>query len=375
MDFEYTLEQEQLIGALRRFLTKKQKFSIHIDEDIGSDENENIWHEFAELGLLALALPGEHGGFDGKLVDLMTIMEVMGEAVLSEPYLSTVALGASFLIAGGTSEQQGRWLPEIAAGRCCVAFAHLEKGARHNLKHCTTVAISKNGNWIITGKKSAVLHADRADLFIVVARTDGSLGDAEGLSLFLIAPDTHGMTQYSYTAPDGLPAADLVFDNVILSTDALIGRAGSSWALIEKIYDRATILQCAEAVGMLRRAFQLTLDYLKVRKQFGQAIGGFQALQHRMVELFIDLEQVYSIVCLVCAKLDEGVSREEERHLVSAAKIRVNDACLRSSQETVQMHGAIGLSNEMMISFIFRRLTMIIQRFGDSDHHLGRFSS
>ena len=376
MDFEYSSEQEQMASALRRFLAKEYDFAAR-NRIITSGQgcSDAVWQALAELGLLALPLPEKYGGFDGRLVDLMAIMEVLGEALVIEPFFSTVALGAPFLMRGGTPEQQQQWLPRIATGECRVAFAQQEADARYDLAHCSTTATARNGGWLLHGEKRVVLHGACADLLVVAARAGGNPDDAQGISLFLVAADAPGVRLRGYSTADGLSAADIEFDQVVVSGDALLGQAGDGLALMEEVTDRATAVLCAEAVGVLRLAYQVTLEYLKTRKQFGEPIGSFQALQHRMVELFIDLEQAYSMVCLVCARLDAGVGPEERRRLASAAKIRIGDACRRSSQETVQMQGAMGMSDEMMISHAFRRLTMIAQRLGDAEHHLERFAA
>lgn len=376
MDFEYSSDQKQMASALQRFLTKEYDFAAR-NRIIASEQGSSdaVWQALAELGLLALPLPEKYGGFDGTLVDLMVIMEILGEALVVEPFFSTIALGAPFLVRGGTPEQRQQWLPRIAIGACRVAFAQQEADARYDLAHCSTTATARDGSWLLHGEKRIVLHGACADLLIVAARTSGNPDDGEGISLFLVVADAPGVRLRRYGTVDGLSAADIEFNQVALSANALLGQTDDGLTLIEEVTDRATVALCAEAVGVLRLAYRVTLEYLKTRKQFGALIGSFQALQHRMVDLFIDLEQAYSMVCLVCARLDAGVRPEERRRLASAAKIRIGDACRRSSQETVQMHGAMGMSDEMMISHAFRRLTMIAQQLGDAEHHLERFAA
>ena len=370
MDFEYNPEQRQLADALQRFLTKEYDFAARGRIIAGAPGySEQVWSSLAEMGLLALPLPEAYDGFAGGLVDQMPLMEAMGEALVVEPFLATVGLGAQFVMRAGSEAQRQAILPKIAAGDCKMAFAQTEPGGRYELAHCASSARAEGDGWLLDGAKRVVLHSSCADLLVVTARI------ADGLSLFLVPRRMPGITLQTYRTVDGLPAADIRFDQVRLDADALLGAPGQAIDVVEAVVDHATALLCAEAVGVLRHAFQTTLEFLKTRKQFGVAIGSFQAVQHRMVDLFIDLEQAQSMACLVCARLDAGVDARERRQLVSAAKIRIAQACRRSSQETVQLQGAMGMSDEMSTSHAHRRLTMIAQQFGDVEHHLERFAA
>jgi alkylation response protein AidB-like acyl-CoA dehydrogenase len=328
----------------------------------------------ADLGLAGLCLPVEHGGFGGGAVDAMPVMEAIGEALIVEPYVATVGLGAQLIVRGGTAAQKGRILPAVAAGDLTLAFAQSESDARYELAHVATNAARRGDGYVLDGEKRVVLHGEHADLIIVSARTAGNAGDPEGLSLFLVDRKSPGVVVHGYRTLDGMRAADIALNRVQVGDDARIGDAGRALPLIEAAVDFATALICAEAVGAIRYANDATLEYLKTRQQFGVPIGSFQALQHRMVDLFIEYEQVQSMASLACAGVDAEGDADARKRVVSAAKVRVADACRRVSQESVQLHGGMGMTEELKVSHTFRRLTMIAQQFGDADYHLKRLA-
>jgi alkylation response protein AidB-like acyl-CoA dehydrogenase len=294
--------------------------------------------------------------------------------------------------------QKERILPAVVAGDLTLAFAQIETDARYDLAHVATSATRRNGGYLLQGGKRVVLHGEHADMIVVSARTAGDVGDDEGISLFLVDRNAPGIAVHGYRTLDGMRAADVAFDGVRVADEAIVGDVGNALPLIEAVTDFGTALVCAEAVGAIRYANGATLEYLKTRHQFGVAIGSFQALQHRMVDLFIEHEQVQSMASVACASVDNStdaavdaaadvtadggtvVPSEAEAHVaarkraVSAAKIRIADACRRVSQESVQLHGGMGMTDELKVSHTFRRLTMIAQQFGDAEHHLRRFA-
>jgi alkylation response protein AidB-like acyl-CoA dehydrogenase len=303
----------------------------------------------------------------------MIVMEAIGEGLVVEPYLATVGLGGQFVARGGTAVQQKRILPTLIQGKTKLAFAHTERGARYDLRQVSLPARASGDGWLLDGEKCMVLHGGCADLLVVSARTAGSHTDARGISLFLVERAAPGVGVTEYRTLDSLRVADVRLTGVRVSRDALIGTEGEGFAVTEEVVDYATALLCAEAVGAIKYAHDATLDYLKTRRQFGVPIGSFQALQHRMVDLLISYEQARSIACLACVKVDTAEAAERRR-VVSAAKIKIADACRHVSQEAVQLHGGMGMTEELKISHTFRRLTMIAQTFGDADHHLERFA-
>jgi alkylation response protein AidB-like acyl-CoA dehydrogenase len=375
VNFDYNEEQQLLAASVKRFIDKDYSFEAR-RKIVASNEgcSNAIWSTFAEIGLLGLPFSPEVGGFGGGAVDLMSVMEAIGEALVVEPYLSTVGLGAQFVARAGTDAQQQAILPLVGAGKLKMSFAQTEKDARYNLAHVMTRAKSAGAGYTLSGEKRIVVHAPCVDRLIVSARTSGADTDRDGISVFIVDAQAHGVSMNAYRTIDELRAADVVLKDVQVPADALIGQAGQGLALIEEVVDYATALLCAEAVGAIRYANDATLDYLKTRKQFGVPIGAFQALQHRMVDMVISGEQAKSMAGLACAKVDSATDPVERKRIVSAAKIKIADACRHVAQETIQLHGGMGMSDELKISHTFRRLTMIAQQFGDADHHLDRFA-
>jgi alkylation response protein AidB-like acyl-CoA dehydrogenase len=375
MNFDYNEEQQLLAASVKRFLDKDYTFEAR-RKIVASSEgySEAIWSTFAEIGLLGLPFSPDVGGFGGGAVDLMSVMEAIGEALVVEPYLSTVGLGAQFVARAGTKARQQALLPPVAAGKLKMAFAHTESDARYNLAHVATRAKATGGGYTLSGEKRIVVGAPWADQLIVSARTSGDDADRDGISVFVIDAPASGVSMNAYRTIDELRAADVALKDVHVPADALIDKEGQGLALIEEVVDYATALLCAEAVGAIKYANDATLEYLKTRKQFGAPIGSFQALQHRMVDMVISGEQAKSMAGLACAKVDSATDPVERKRVISAAKIKIADACRHVSQEAIQLHGGMGMSDELKISHTFRRLTMIAQQFGDADHHLERFA-
>jgi alkylation response protein AidB-like acyl-CoA dehydrogenase len=326
------------------------------------------------MGLLGLPFAEAHGGFGGSTVDVMLVMEAIGEGLLVEPYLATVGLGGRFIARAGTKAQQERILPALIEGKHTLAFAHTEPGARYDLRQVGLKARRKGESWVLDGDKAMVLHGGSADTLVVSGRTAGGDTDASGITLFLVPRTAPGVTVKESRTIDNLRTADIHFTGVSVGPDALLGREGEGFGVIEEVVDYATALLCAEAVGAIRYANEATLEYLKTRRQFGVPIGSFQALQHRMVEMMISYEQARSMAYLACVKIDSAEAAER-RHVISAAKIKIADACRHVSQESVQLHGGMGMTEELKVSHTFRRLTMLAQTFGDAEHHLERFAA
>ena len=365
MNFDYSEEQQLLAESVRRFVEKGYTFEERrriVESSAGW--SESVWKTIADIGLLGIALPAEHGGFGGRAVDLMSTMEAIGEALVVEPYLPTL-MGALFVARAGTQAQKAAILPAVVDGRLRMAFAHTEADSRYDLARVAVSARAAGAQYVLAGGKRVVLHAPLASNLVVSARTPN------GVSLVLVDPSAGGVSMRAYRTIDGLRAADVAFDG---ARGELVGVEGEALALIEEVVDYATALLCAEAVGAIRFANAATLEYLKSRQQFGVPIGSFQALQHRMVDMVISYEQARSMASLACARVDAGLPAAERKRIVSAAKVRIADACRHVSQEAVQLHGGMGMTDELKVSHTFRRLTMIAQQFGDADHHLERFA-
>jgi len=375
MNFELSDEQTLLAETIKRFVATHYNFDTRakIMASPGGFSTD-VWAAIAEMGLLGLPFAEVHGGFGGSTVDVMMVMEAIGEGLLVEPYLATVGLGGRFIARAGSKAQQERILPALIEGKHTLAFAHTEPGARYDLRQVGLKARRQGEGWVLDGDKAMVLHGGSADTLVVSARTAGGDTDAAGITLFLVSRTAPSVTVKESRTIDNLRTADIRFSGVRVGPDALLGREGEGYPLIEEVVDYATALVCAEAVGAIRYANEATLEYLKTRRQFGVPIGSFQALQHRMVEMMISYEQARSMAYLACVKIDSAEAAER-RHVISAAKIKIADACRHVSQESVQLHGGMGMTEELKVSHTFRRLTMLAQTFGDAEHHLERFAA
>ncbi len=360
MNFDYNEEQQLLADSVRRYLGKSYDFEARKKILAGQGWSAQAWAQLAQMGLTGLPVSAEHGGFGGGAVDLMGVMEAFGEALVVEPYLPLV-LAARLLERGGASAQKEALLPGVVEGRTRLAFAHNERGARFALDAVRTSAGRKGGRWTLDGEKAAVVGAPSADRLVVSARRDGAIG------LFLV--DVGKVELQAYRTIDERLAADVVLRGA--QAEPLDGDVAS----LEEATDFGAALVCAEAVGAMKFACDTTLEYLKTRKQFGVPIGTFQALQHRMVDMFISLEQARSMACLACSRVDLAADARERARAVSAAKIKIADAARHVSQEAVQLHGGMGMSEELKVSHAFRRLTVLAREFGDADHHLARFAA
>lgn len=371
MDFNYTQEQLQFKDALRRFIDKDYTFEdrkkiVHSETGV-SDE---AWATLTELGMTALPIPEEQGGFNGSAVDMLVVMQELGRGLLVEPYFATV-LGAQFLkLAGG----QEALLEQVASGSLKLAAALGERQGRHELFNIATAAKPQGDGYILNGSKTIVIHGAQADKIIVSARTSGDTRDTDGISLFVIDANAGGVTRRDYRTIDCQRAADITFANVQVPASALLGKAGAGWEILEAASDYGATLLCAEAVGAMDALNAATLEYLKTRQQFGVPIGKFQALQHRMAEMFMQAEQARSMATLAAVKVS-AEDANERRRVVSAAKARVGQALKYVGQQAVQLHGGMGVTDELPAAHHFKRLTMIELTLGDTDHHLARFAA
>lgn len=364
MDFNLSDEQKQLSDAVRRFVEKSYDFESRkagIKSPAGY--SDTAWGALAEIGLTALPVPEAQGGFSGTAVDMMVVMQELGRGLVVEPYLATVVGAYALRIAGG----QDAVLEQVAGGEVRLATAFNEPQARYALNDVRVTA--KGGK--LNGRKVVVIHGAQADKLIVSARSSGADADENGISLYLVDAKSAGVSIQDYRTIDNLRAADITFQD---AQGELLGAEGQGWPLLEQVADYAAVLLCAEAVGVMDTLSAATVEYAKTRQQFGVPIARFQALQHRMVEMFIHAEQSRSITLLAAARFDDA-SPEERRRYVSAAKARVGQAARSVGQEAVQIHGGMGVTDELPAAHMFKRLTLINTTFGDVDHHLGRFAA
>jgi pimeloyl-CoA dehydrogenase small subunit len=370
MDFELSDEQKLLKDSVESLLADRYGFEArkgYAQERDGF--SRAMWTQYAELGLLALPFEEKYGGIGGSAVDTMLVMEAFGRALVIEPYLATVVLCGSLLRLGGNAKQRDTYLPKIADGEMTVAFAHSEPQARYTLSDVKTMARKDGDGYLLDGAKTLVLHGDSADIFVVSARVNGNQRDTAGLALFIIDANTNGITRRGYTTTDGQRAAELTLSNIRISADAALGKPGDAFPLIEKVIDIAIAAQCAEAVGAMSVMHEMTIDYLKTRKQFGVPIGNFQVLQHRAAEMLIALEQARSMAMLaaITAEDDDTAAR---RQAISAAKVQICNSGRLVGQQATQLHGGIGMTMEYAVGHYFKRVTAIAATFGDAAHHL-----
>ncbi len=374
MDFSFSTEQTLLKDSVERFVREAYPFETRrrLAESDEGFSREN-WAKFAELGWLGVALPEELGGSGGTPVEIMIIMEAIGNGLVVEPYLSSVVLGGGLVGLGGTTAQRDELLPALAAGKLLLAFAYAEPQSRFNLADVETTAAKDGEGWRIAGHKSVVFHAAAADKIVVSARSAGAPRDSGGISLFVVDRDAQGLGRRDYRTVDGLRASELAFEGVRVGADALLGEADRALALIERVIDHGIAAVCAEAVGAMAVLNEATNEYLKMRQQFGRPIASFQVLQHRMVDMFMAYEQSRSMAYMATLKLDRGEA--ERKKAVSAAKVQIGKAGRFVGQQAVQLHGGMGMTDELSVGHYFKRLTMIDTLFGNTDHHLERFAA
>jgi alkylation response protein AidB-like acyl-CoA dehydrogenase len=369
MDFNFKEEQLQLADALKRWIARDYGFEARRGiADSQGGTSDRAWATMAELGLTALPVPEEQGGFAGDAVDMFVVMQELGRGLVIEPYFATV-LGAEFLRLGG---RHGGLLEQVATGELKLACALGERQSRHDMRDIATRAEQTGNGWRLTGEKKVVLHGAQAGVLVVSSRSGGGQRDEDGITLFAVPLDAAGVRVTEYRMLDGQRAADVRFDGVQLGPDAVIGQPGAGWEILEAALDYGAGLLCAEAVGAMDALFAATLDYLKTRQQFGVPIGKFQALQHRMADMYIHLEQARSMALLAAVRLRDG-EPAARRQAVSAAKYRVGQAARFVGQQAVQLHGGMGVTDELPAAHYFKRLSTIELTLGDSDHHLARF--
>jgi hypothetical protein len=374
MDLSFTEEQSILRDTIASFLADKYAFETR--RAITRSESgwrADYWKAFAnDLGILGAPFPEEIGGLGGGAAETMIVMEAFGRSLVVEPYLGTVVIGGGFL-KHAAHPRAAELIGGIVAGDVVTAFAYAEPQARYNWADLKTTAKKDGAGYVLNGHKAVVVGAPWASHLIVTARTGGGQREANGVSVFLVEADAKGLVTRDYPTVDGQRASEVYLENVSVPADALIGADGAGLPLVERVIDEATAAALAEAMGVLAKLHEGTLAYTKERKQFGQPIGAFQALQHRMVDMFIAVEQATSITYMATLKLDE--SDIERAKAVSAAKAHVGKALRFVGQSAIQLHGGMGMTDEMAIGHYFKRATVLESLFGSTDHHLRRYEA
>lgn len=371
MDFNFTEEQSMLRDTVASYLADHYSFDQRramLSQEPGW--SPTIWKAFAEeLGILGAPFSEELGGLGGGPVDNMIVMEEMGKALVVEPYLGTVVIGGGFLKHSGHADAEAL-IGQIIAGEAIFAFAYAEPQGRYNLADLKTTAKKDGAGYVLNGMKAVVIGAPYATHLIVTARTGGGQRDAMGISVFIVPKGAAGVTTRDYPTVDGFRASEVYLENVKVGADALVGPEGQALPLVEKVVDEAIAATCAEACGVLRKLHEGTLEYTRQRKQFGQPISAFQVLQHRMVDMFIHVEQAISMTYMATIKVSDD---HERAKAVAAAKVQIGKACRFVGQNAIQLHGGMGMTTEMAIAHYFKRSTMIESAFGSTDHHLVRY--
>jgi pimeloyl-CoA dehydrogenase small subunit len=374
MDFELSEEQRLLNDSVQRLLTDRYTFDARqrfMQEPLGF--SRELWRRYAELGLLGLPFKEEYGGVGGGPVETMIVMEAFGGALVLEPFLATIVLGGGCLRLGATAELRASLIPKIVNGHLLLAFAHAERQSRYDLADVASTARKDGSNYVLDGAKTLIVHGDCADKLIVSARLAGERRDQQGIGLFLVDADAAGLWRRGYPTVDGLRAAEVTLAGVRVGAEAVIGEPGNAFPLIARVVDAAIAALAAEAVGAMVAMHQLTVDYLKTRKQFGVPIGSFQVLQHRAADMLIALEQARSM-CMLATMMTDERDEVDRCKAIAAAKVQIGRSGRFIGQQAIQLHGGIGMTMEYKVGHYFKRVTAIDTLFGDADHHLAKLA-
>ncbi len=374
MDFDLNEEQRLLADNVARLMKDRYGFeSRKAYQGTPSGFSEHLWRQYAELGLLGVPFAEEDGGFGGGAVETMLIMEAFGRALALEPYLATVVLAGGLVRRAASAAQRAALIPQIAAGDLRLAFAHSERQSGWDLFDVGASARKDGAGYTLNGEKGLVLHGDSAHKLIVSARSAGGRRERAGLGLFLVDASAPGLARRGYATQDGQRAAEVTLTDVRVEGRDVIGDPEAGAPAIERVVDEAIAALCAEAVGAMSEALEITVDYLKTRKQFGVPIGSFQALQHRAADMVVALEQARSMMMLATMMAGEGAAAERTR-TISAAKAQIGRSARFIGQQATQLHGGIAMTYEYKLGHLFKRMTMIDITFGDMDAHLRRLS-
>lgn len=373
MDFSFTSEQDMLRDTVAKLVAQQYDFDTR--RKVAKSEagwRPEMWSQFAELGLLGAPFTEAEGGFGGGPIEAMIISEEFGKGLVIEPFLQTVVIGGNFFRHGGTDAQKEEHIAGIIGGETRFAFACSEPKSRFDLHDVSTTARKDGAGYTLNGHKAVVIGAPFATHLIVTARTSGGQRDTSGVTVFVVPKTARGVATRDYPTVDGLRASEVYLENVSVGADAVIGAVDGGLPLVEKVVDNAIAALCAEAVGCFKVLNEATISYAKQRKQFGQPIANFQVLQHRMVDMFMAAEQATSMTYMVTLKLDEA---DKARKLAaSGAKVQIGKAGKLISQDAVQIHGGMGMTDELNVGHYFKRVTMIESQFGNTDWHLRRYT-
>ena len=372
MNFDFTEEQQMVRDSIARFVQDDydwdtRKAIVASEKGLSPDN----WKLFAELGWLSIPFAEEHGGFGGNIVDLSVVMEELGKGLVVEPYFPTVVLFGGLIARAGNDAQRAEWLPRVIGGDVLGGFAYVERQSRFALHDCLTTATPSVDGFVLNGEKVVVFNGEQADHLVVLARTSGAQSDRTGLSLFIVEAGAAGIDKMNYPMMDGQRVANVTFKDVALSADALLGEEGNALAVVEALVDEAIIALASEAVGIMGVLNTKTLEYAKTREQFGVAIGSYQALQHRMVDTMMAYEQCKSLLFKALCEYKQDPAMAAET--IHALKVLIDRNAKHVFGEAIQIHGGMGMTDELDIGHYAKRLMMINTTFGDANFHRNRF--
>ena len=372
MNFDFTEEQQMVRDSIARFVQDDydwdtRKAIVASEKGLSPDN----WKLFAELGWLSIPFAEEHGGFGGNIVDLSVVMEELGKGLVVEPYFPTVVLFGGLIARAGNDAQRAEWLPRVIGGDVLGGFAYVERQSRFALHDCLTTATPSGDGFVLNGEKVVVFNGEQADHLVVLARTSGEQSDRTGLSLFIVEASAAGIDKMNYPMMDGQRVANVTFKDVALSADALLGEEGNALAVVEALVDEAIIALASEAVGIMGVLNAKTLEYAKTREQFGVAIGSYQALQHRMVDTMMAYEQCKSLLFKALCEYKQDPAMAAET--IHALKVLIDRNAKHVFGEAIQIHGGMGMTDELDIGHYAKRLMMINTTFGDANFHRNRF--
>ena len=374
MDFTFNEEQTLIQDQVDQFIQKEYDWETR--QSLSNSElgfGDNNWQKFAELGWLGINTSEDNGGFGGSAIESMLIMEAFGKGLVVEPFLETIIMSGGLIDEHGSDQQKSSILEPAIAGQLHLAIAYAEPQSRFNLSDVVTEAKSDGDNFILNGYKSVVMNGPSANKIIISARTSGSQLEENGITLFIVDGDSQGLNKTNYKTVDGRRASDLTIENVSVSKDDIIGQIDAGFDILDSSIDRAILAISAEAVGAMEVLYKTTVEYTKTREQFGTSIGKFQVLQHRMVDMFMEYEQCKSLLYMATMKHEEGSA--DAKKAISGLKYQVGKAGRFIGQQAVQLHGGMGVTDELNVGHYFKRLTTVGTIFGNSDYHLKKYTS
>ena len=374
MDFTFNEEQTLIQDQVDQFIQKEYDWETR--QSLSNSElgfGDNNWQKFAELGWLGISTSEDNGGFGGSAIESMLIMEAFGKGLVVEPFLETIIMSGGLIDEYGSDQQKSSILEPAIAGQLHLALAYAEPQSRFNLSDVVTEAKSDGDNFILNGYKSVVMNGPSANKIISSARTSGSQLEENGITLFIVDGDSQGLNKTNYKTVDGRRASDLTIENVSVSKDDIIGQIDAGFDMLDSSIDRAILAISAEAVGAMEVLYKTTVEYTKTREEFGTSIGKFQVLQHRMVDMFMEYEQCKSLLYMATMKHEEGSA--DAKKAISGLKYQVGKAGRFIGQQAVQLHGGMGVTDELNVGHYFKRLTTVGTIFGNSDYHLKKYTS